>query len=174
MLKDCRSHRVFVKWYIYMCRMQSKGLRDSVFLFPLKYNYLKYYMLSIFTFMRLISGKKKISLEMNGAMHFFFSKVNQEFLCNGMVDTSSEGNLRQRLEGRKINDLMNRDIDHKTRVTYLKLSVLLHQLFLKSCILLRISKINWNMPLFGSKKTKKKKRKNPIVIGQMLYLVSSP
>lgn len=75
-------------------------------------------------------------------MHFFFSKVNQEFLCNGMVDTSSEGNLRQRLEGRKINDLMNRDIDHKTRVTYLKLSVLLHQLFLKSCILLRISKIN--------------------------------
>lgn len=114
----------------------------TLFFFPLKYNYLKYYMLSIFTFMRLISGKKKISLEMNGAMHFFFSKVNQEFLCNGMVDTSSEGNLRQRLEGRKINDLMNRDIDHKTRVTYLKLSVLLHQLFLKSCILLRISKIN--------------------------------
>lgn len=85
-----------MKWYIYMCRMQSKGLCDSVFFFfPLKYNYLKYYMLSIFAFMRLTSGKKKISLEMNGAMHFFFSKVNQELLCNGMVDTSSEGNLRK-------------------------------------------------------------------------------
>lgn len=55
---------------------------------------------------------------------------------------------------------MNRDIDHKTRVTYLKLSVLLHQLFLKSCILLRIPKINRNMPLFGSKKKKEKKKKS--------------
>lgn len=29
--KTVGAHRVFVKWSIYMCRMQSKGLCDSVF-----------------------------------------------------------------------------------------------------------------------------------------------
>lgn len=32
--KTVGVHRVFVKWSIYMCRMQSKGLCDSVFFSP--------------------------------------------------------------------------------------------------------------------------------------------